>query len=38
MQNHFLWRITALCGTRNLAVYRILSRFLRSVRLALHPQ
>ena len=30
-------RIATLRGTRNLAVYRILSRFLRSVRLALHP-
>jgi hypothetical protein len=30
-------RIAALRGTRNLAVYRILSRLLRSVRLALHP-
>ncbi len=30
-------RIAALRGTRNLAVYRILSWFLRSVRLALHP-
>lgn len=29
-------RIASLRGTRNLAVYRILSRFLRSVRLALH--
>jgi hypothetical protein len=29
-------RIAALRGTRNLAVYRILSRFLRSMRLALH--
>jgi|GEM_PF-234338 len=31
-------RITALRGTRNLAVYPILSRFLRSVCLALHPK
>jgi len=36
--NTFFGRITALRGTRNLAVYCILSRFLRSVRLALHPK
>jgi hypothetical protein len=30
-------RIASLRGTSNLAVYCILSRFLRSVRLALHP-
>jgi hypothetical protein len=33
-----LGRITALRGTRNLAVYCILSRLLRSVRLVLHPK
>ncbi len=32
-QKYFLWRITALRGTRSLAVYHILSRLLRSVRL-----
>ena len=31
--NTFFGRITALHGTRNLTVYRILSRLLRSVRL-----
>jgi hypothetical protein len=36
--NTFFGRITALRGTRNLAVYRILSRLLRSVRLVLHPK
>jgi hypothetical protein len=30
-------RIASLRGTRNLDVFCILSRFLRSVRLALHP-
>ena len=36
--NTFFGRITALRGTHNLAVYHILSRFLRSVRLVLHPK
>ena len=37
LQNCLHGRIAALRGARNLAVYRILSRFLRAVRLALHP-
>ena len=36
--NIFFGRITALRGTRNLAVYRMLSRLLCSVRLVLHPK
>lgn len=34
--NSIFERITSLRGTRNLAIYPILSRFLRSVRLELH--
>ncbi|MCX8518747.1 MAG: hypothetical protein ORN21_01260 [Methylophilaceae bacterium] len=37
LQNRLRGRIEALRGARNLAVYLILSRFLRAVRLALHP-
>lgn len=34
----YFWRITSLLGTHNLAVYPILSWFLRAVRLVLHPK
>ncbi len=37
-KNTFFGRITAKRGTRNLAVYPILSRFLRYMRLVLHPK
>ena len=36
-KNSFYGHIAALRGTRNLAVQLVLSRFLRSVRLALYP-
>lgn len=36
--NTFFGRITSLRGTRNFAVPLVLSRFLRSVRLVLHPK
>ena len=38
MKNLIFRCITALRGTRKLDVYPILSRFLRSVRLVLHPK
>ena len=37
LQKRLRGRIALWRGARNLAVYRILSRFLRAVRLALHP-